>query len=80
MRSTVTRSPALDRLVAALQRGVCDEAAAQQLYELGPEAVALALLTAARRIGGSVNSCGPSEQPRAVVSSLSHGVLLSLGG
>lgn len=50
MCSAPTRSEALDRLVAALQQGVCDEAAAQQLYAFGPEAVALALLTAARRI------------------------------
>jgi len=50
MLSTVTRSQALDRLVAALERGVCDEAAAQQLYAFGPDAVRLALLAAARRI------------------------------
>jgi len=49
MLSTVTRSQALDRLVAALERGVCDEAAAQQLYAFGPDAVRLALLAAARR-------------------------------
>jgi len=36
--------------VAALQRGVCDEAAAQQLDALRPDAVRLALLAAARRI------------------------------
>ncbi len=50
MRSTATRSDALDKLVAALQSGVCDQAAAQELYELGPDAVTLALLAAARRI------------------------------
>jgi transposase len=40
----------LDTLVAALKSGTFDEAAAQQLYELGPHAVILALLAAARRI------------------------------
>jgi hypothetical protein len=50
MRSSATRSDALDRLVAALQTGVCDQAAARQLYALGPDAVTLALLAAARRI------------------------------
>ncbi|MBU0640209.1 MAG: transposase, partial [Planctomycetes bacterium] len=41
----------LDPLVVALQRGVFDEAAARALYALGPDAVTLALLAAARRIG-----------------------------
>jgi len=50
MRSTAARSQALDTLVAALQSGVCDKAAARQLYALGAEAVTLALLAAARRI------------------------------
>jgi hypothetical protein len=50
MRSTATRSEALDKLVAALQSGHCDAAAARELYALGPDAVALALLAAARRI------------------------------
>jgi len=50
MRKTATRSNALDTLVAALQSGVCDEAAARKLYTLGPHAVSLALLAAARRI------------------------------
>jgi len=50
MRSTATRSDALDQLVAALQRGVCDPAAARELYALGPDAVTRALLSAARRI------------------------------
>jgi len=50
MRSTATRSDALDQLVAALQSGVCDPAAARELYALGPDAVTLALLAAARRI------------------------------
>jgi transposase len=45
-----TRSDALDKLVAALQSGVCDPAAARELYALGPDAVTLALLAAARRI------------------------------
>ena len=50
MRSMATRSDALDKLVAALQSGVCDPAAARELYALGPDAVTLALLAAARRI------------------------------
>ncbi|MBU0639902.1 MAG: IS66 family transposase [Planctomycetes bacterium] len=50
MRKTATRSDALDRLLAALQSGVCDRAAARRLYTLGPDAVTLALLAAARRI------------------------------
>ncbi len=50
MRKTTTRADALETLVAALQSGHCDEAAARQLYTLGPEAVTLALLAAARRI------------------------------
>ena len=50
MRSTATHSEALQRLIAALQRGECDEATARRLYTLGPDAVALALLAAARRI------------------------------
>lgn len=50
MRSVVRHSGGLDDLVAALQTGVCDEAAALRLYGLGAEAVKLALLAAARRI------------------------------
>jgi len=50
MRKTATRSDALNTLVVALQFGVCDEVAARQLYTLGPDAVTLALLAAARRI------------------------------
>jgi transposase len=50
MRSPATRSDALDQLVAALQSGVCDPAAARELYALGPDAVTFALLSAARRI------------------------------
>lgn len=50
MRSATSHSNSLDELVAALQSGVCDEAAAQRLYQLGPHAVTLALLSAARRI------------------------------
>jgi len=50
MRKTATRSDALDTLVAALQSGLFDEAAARRLYTLGPDAVTLALLAAARRI------------------------------
>jgi len=50
MRSSATRSKAVDKLVAALRSGSCDEAAARQLYTLGPDAVTLALLAAARRI------------------------------
>ena len=50
MRSTATRSDALDKLVAALQSGLCDQAAARELYALGPDAVTLALFAAARRI------------------------------
>lgn len=50
MRNTATRSDALDKLVAALQSGVCDPAAARELYALGPDAVTLALLAAARRL------------------------------
>ncbi|MBK8915010.1 MAG: transposase [Phycisphaerales bacterium] len=50
MRSVVVHSGVLDDLVAALQTGVCDEAAALRLYALGSEAVKLALLAAARRI------------------------------
>lgn len=50
MRTAAARSVALNRLVAALQTGVCDEHTAAELYALGAEAVALALLAAARRI------------------------------
>ena len=50
MRSSARCSNALDTLLAALQAGVCDQAAARQLYMLGPHAVTLALLAAARRI------------------------------
>lgn len=50
MRSSATRSNTLDTLVAALRSGTLDEAAALRLYQLGPHAVTLALLAAARRI------------------------------
>lgn len=50
MRQPTTRTNTLDELVAALRSGVCDEATARRLYTLGPDAVALALLAAARRI------------------------------
>jgi transposase len=50
MRSAATHSRTLDELVAALQSGICDEATARQLYQLGPQAVTLALLSVARRI------------------------------
>lgn len=50
MRSRTARVDAWDRLIAALQSGICDQAAARTLYEFGPEAVTLALLAAARRI------------------------------
>ena len=50
MRSLATRTDALEKLVVALQAGLCDETAARQLYILGPDAVTLALLAAARRI------------------------------
>ena len=67
MRSSARCSNALDALVAALQSGACDEAAARQLYALGPHAVTLALLAAARRIAelqaqttGAVSPATPS--------------------
>ena len=50
MQTKTTRAEALNKLVEALQSGVCDQAAAEQLYVLGPDAVALALLAAARHI------------------------------
>jgi transposase len=50
MRSSATRAEALDSLVAALRAGHCDEVTAHRLYTLGPDAVTLALLAAARRI------------------------------
>ncbi len=50
MRSATTRSNTLDELVAALQSGICDEATACRLCQLGPHAVTLALRAAARRI------------------------------
>lgn len=50
MRSVATQSNSLDELLAALQSGICDEDTAQRLYQLGPQAVTLALLSAARRI------------------------------
>jgi len=50
MPSTASHPEALKKLVAALQTGICDEAAARELYTLGREAVTLALLAAARRI------------------------------
>ena len=67
MRNTATRSDALDSLVAALQSGSFDEAAARKLYTLGADAVTLALLAAARRIAelqaqtaGGVSPATPS--------------------
>ena len=50
MRKATTHANGLDELVAALQAGRCDEAAARRLYQLGAHAVTLALLSAARRI------------------------------
>ena len=50
MRSTATHTELLNKLVAALQTGVCDQTAARELYGLGAEAVTIALLAAARRI------------------------------
>ena len=50
MRSSATRADALVSLVAALRAGHCDETTARRLYTLGPDAVTLALLAAARRI------------------------------
>jgi transposase len=50
MRNSATRAEALDSLVAALRAGHCDEVTAHRLYTLGPDAVTLALLAAARRI------------------------------
>jgi hypothetical protein len=57
----------LDSLVAALQSGNFDEAAARKLYTLGADAVTLALLAAARRItelqaqtAGGVSPATPS--------------------
>jgi len=50
MRRTATHADAIETLIAALQRGEFDEAAARRLYTLGPDAVTLALLAAARRI------------------------------
>jgi transposase len=50
MRSLATRTQVLNKLVAALQTGVCDQTAARELYILGPEAVTIALLAAAGRI------------------------------
>ena len=49
MRSTATHADAVETLIAVLQRGEFDEAAARRLYTLGPDAVTLALLAAARR-------------------------------
>ena len=67
MRSSATRAEALDSLVAALRAGHCDEATARRLYTLGPDAVTLALLAAARRIAelqaqatGAVSPSTPS--------------------
>ena len=65
MRSTATRSDALDQLVAALQSGVCDPAAARELYALGPDAVTLALLAAARRITELQAQTAGGLSPRA---------------
>ena len=69
MRSSTTPADALDKLVAALQAGQRDEATARQLYELGPHAVTLALLSAASRIAelqaratGGVSPSTPSGQ------------------
>jgi hypothetical protein len=50
MRSATTHSNTLDELVAAVRSGICDKATALRLYKLGPHAVTLALLSAARRI------------------------------
>lgn len=50
MRSAKTQHDAFQTLIDALQCGDFDEAAARRLYTLGPDAVALALLAAARRI------------------------------
>jgi hypothetical protein len=50
MRSATTHANVLDKSLAALQSGRCDEAAARRLDQLGPHAVTLALLSAARRI------------------------------
>jgi transposase len=50
MCNAATHSNSLDELLAALQSGICDEDTAQRLYQLGPQAVTLALLSAARRI------------------------------
>lgn len=67
MRKTATRSDALDKLLGALRSGCCDELAARQLYALGPDAVTLAWLAAARRISelqarstGGVSPATPS--------------------
>jgi transposase len=50
MRSTAADADSIPTLIAALQRGALDEAAARRLYAFGPDVVALALLAAARRI------------------------------
>jgi len=67
MRGSTTRADALDSLVAALRAGHCDETTARRLYTLGPDAVTLALLAAARRIAelqaqatGGVSPATPS--------------------
>ncbi|MBL8878430.1 MAG: hypothetical protein JNG88_04850 [Phycisphaerales bacterium] len=78
MRSTGTHAEAIEALIAALQRGEFDEAAARRLYTLGPDAVALALLAATRRIselqslaaagGDSLSTpcaSGPTSRPSA---------------
>jgi hypothetical protein len=79
MRSSAARSNALDKLVAALEAGVCDEATARQLYTLGPHAVTLALLAAARRItelqaqtAGDVSPVTPSGMIPVYVKANAH--------
>lgn len=62
MRSATTHSNTLDDLVAALQSGICDEATARRLYQLGPQAVTLALLSAARRIAELQAQRGPQDR------------------
>ena len=44
------KANSVDRLIEAAVRGALDEQQAQRLYQLGPEAVVLALLAASRRI------------------------------
>lgn len=65
MRSVAVHSGVLHDLVAALQTGVCDEAAALRLYGLGAEAVKLALLAAARRIAEQAARIAELQTTRA---------------